>query len=205
MFGVGNVSPSLHSLNQKHNKNSNIVKYYYIITFLLHLKWLFSLILYILKCYLFLWCKAVFLASFLPFSVSHDPSEIILICWFNVKVTFIIIINVENSCPAYYFLWKHFVSGWFDEQKVQKNSIYLKYVSLLLHLINVIHPDSIKSLIWLILFWTVVYISVTKLVTMHYGILFLCEGFIRCCLQICDKKYGIIYPIFLYAKYFYTY
>ncbi len=45
-FGVGNVSPSLHSLNQKHNKNSNIVKYYYIITFLLHLKWLFSHLVY---------------------------------------------------------------------------------------------------------------------------------------------------------------
>ncbi len=37
---------------------------------------------YILKCNLFLWSKAVFSASLLQSSVSHDPSEIILICWF---------------------------------------------------------------------------------------------------------------------------
>jgi len=30
--------------------------------------------------------------------VSHDPSEIILICWFAAQKTFLIIINVENSC-----------------------------------------------------------------------------------------------------------
>ncbi len=29
-------------------------------------------------------------------SVSHDPSEIILICWFSAQETFIIIINIEN-------------------------------------------------------------------------------------------------------------
>jgi len=29
---------------------------------------------------------------------SHDPSEIILICWFDAQETFLIIINVENSC-----------------------------------------------------------------------------------------------------------
>ncbi len=40
-------------------------------------------------------------------SVSHDPSEIIIICWFGAQETFIIIIiiiiiiiNVENSCAA---------------------------------------------------------------------------------------------------------
>ncbi len=33
-------------------------------------------------------------------SVSHDPSEIILICWFGAQETFHIIINVENSCAA---------------------------------------------------------------------------------------------------------
>ncbi len=36
-------------------------------------------------------------------SVSHDPSEIILICWFAAQETFLIIINVENSCTASYF------------------------------------------------------------------------------------------------------
>ncbi len=34
-------------------------------------------------------------------SVSQDPSEIILICWFAVQET--IIIKVENSCAAQYF------------------------------------------------------------------------------------------------------
>ncbi len=34
--------------------------------------------------------------------VSHDPSEILLICWFGAQETIIvvIIINVENSCAA---------------------------------------------------------------------------------------------------------
>ncbi len=43
-------------------------------------------------------------ASFLQSSVSHDPSEIILIGLFNAQETFLIIINVENSCScsAYY-------------------------------------------------------------------------------------------------------
>jgi len=39
--------------------------------------------------------KAEFSASLLQFSVSHDPSEIILICWF-AQETFL----VENSCAA---------------------------------------------------------------------------------------------------------
>ncbi len=34
-------------------------------------------------------------------SVSHDPSEIILICWFAAQETFI---NVENSLAASYFV-----------------------------------------------------------------------------------------------------
>ncbi len=35
---------------------------------------------YTLKCNLFLWCKVELSASLLQISVSHDPSEIILIC-----------------------------------------------------------------------------------------------------------------------------
>ncbi len=34
--------------------------------------------------------------SLLQSSVSHDPSEIILICWFGAQETFLIITNVEN-------------------------------------------------------------------------------------------------------------
>ncbi len=45
--------------------------------------------------------KAEFLALLLQSSVSHDPSEIILICWFGAQETIIVIIsNVENSCAA---------------------------------------------------------------------------------------------------------
>ncbi len=41
--------------------------------------------------------KAVFSASLLQSSVSHDPSEIILICWFAAQETLLIIINVDNN------------------------------------------------------------------------------------------------------------
>jgi len=41
--------------------------------------------------------KAVFSASLLQSSVSHDPLEIILIWWFDAQT---IIINDENSCAA---------------------------------------------------------------------------------------------------------
>ncbi len=61
---------------------------------------------HILKCNLFLWCAAEFSASLLQSSVSHDPSEIILICWFAAQGTLLIIINVENSCAASYFCGK---------------------------------------------------------------------------------------------------
>ncbi len=36
--------------------------------------------------------------------MSHDPSEIILICWFAAQEIFIIIINAKNSCAASYFV-----------------------------------------------------------------------------------------------------
>ncbi len=37
-------------------------------------------------------------------SVSHDPSEIIIIFWFAAQETSLIIINVENSCAAFSIL-----------------------------------------------------------------------------------------------------
>jgi len=44
-----------------------------------------------------------FSVSLLQASVSHDPSEIMIICWFDAQETFIIIINVETSylCKNY--------------------------------------------------------------------------------------------------------
>ncbi len=66
------------------------------------------------------------------FSVTWS-SEIILICWFAAQERFLIIINVENSCAAQYFCGNRdtfYFSGFFDALKVQKNSIYMKYKSL---------------------------------------------------------------------------
>ncbi len=51
--------------------------------------------------------KAELSASLLQSSVSHDPSEIILICWFAAQETCIIIINTKNSCAALYFSVNH--------------------------------------------------------------------------------------------------
>jgi len=47
--------------------------------------------------------KTEFSASLLQSSVAHDPSEITLIWWFAAQETFLIIINVENSCAASFF------------------------------------------------------------------------------------------------------
>ncbi len=60
-------------------------------------------------------CKAEFSASLLQSSVSHDPSEIILKCW--CAETFLIIINVENSCAAqklrifFFIIWKNVINN----------------------------------------------------------------------------------------------
>ncbi len=43
---------------------------------------------YILKCNLLLWL--------LQSSVSHDPSEIILICWFAAQGTYLILTDIQN-------------------------------------------------------------------------------------------------------------
>ncbi len=51
------------------------------------------------------------------FSVSRDPSQIILICWFDAQETVIIIISVEKS-TAYYIYGNHGAlcfSGFSDE------------------------------------------------------------------------------------------
>ncbi len=82
---------------KNNSKNGRNVNYYY------NLKQVFFLFEYMLKCNLFLWCAAEFSASLLQSSVSHDPSEIILICWFAAQETFFKI-NVEHSCAASYFL-----------------------------------------------------------------------------------------------------
>ncbi len=73
-------SPRLCLFHQKYSKHSNTE--------------------YILKCNYFCDVKVEFSASLLQSSVSHDPSQIILIYWFGAQETFLIIINVENSSAA---------------------------------------------------------------------------------------------------------
>ncbi len=68
-------------------------------------------------------------------SVSHDPSEIILVCWFSAQLLWIIIgaqllimviiINIENSFCCNLFFW-YILSAFFDKYKLQKKScVYL--------------------------------------------------------------------------------
>ncbi len=44
-----------------------------------------------------MYCKTEFTVLLHQSSVSHDLSEITLICWFAAKETFLIIINVKNT------------------------------------------------------------------------------------------------------------
>ncbi len=58
------------------------------------------------------------LQSLLQSSVSHDPSEIILNCWF--------IISVGKNCAAFNTFWDlwYFFQGSLINKKVKKNSVY---------------------------------------------------------------------------------
>ncbi len=72
------------------------------------------------------------------FSVTWS-SEIILICWFAAQETFLIIINVENSCAAQYFLWKLWyilffrIHRWIESSKEQ----HLFEIEIFCNIINV--------------------------------------------------------------------
>ncbi len=96
---------------------------------------------YILKCYLFLWCKAEFSAS----SVLHDPSEIILICWFDAQETFLIIINAEKVCCLIFLwiLWYVFQHSLIN----RKNSIYLKKKYFVINIFTVTFDQFDVSLL----------------------------------------------------------
>jgi len=71
---------------------SNIVKYYY--NYFLNVIILLNVIYSSDQS----WISSII--SFLQSSESHDPSEITLIWWFDAQETFLIIINVENTCAA---------------------------------------------------------------------------------------------------------
>ncbi len=53
--------------------------------------------------------KAEFYASLLQSSVSHDPSEIILICWFTAQETFLIIVIISVKTVVLLYLFKFFI------------------------------------------------------------------------------------------------
>ncbi len=95
----------------------------------------------ILKCNLFLWEK-LFSASLLQSSVSHDPSEIILICWFAAQQTFLIIVNVESSCAYIYTfisLWKICFLRWIESLKkhlFERENFIMTLLSLLNNLMH---------------------------------------------------------------------
>ncbi len=90
-----------------------------------------------------------FSASLLQSLVSHDPSKIIIICWFHAQETFIIIIIiitifyhaddfVETMISIFFqiFVYILYINIFVDiEYKVQKNSTYLKSFC---YIINVI-------------------------------------------------------------------
>ncbi len=117
---------------------SKTVKLWNIITI-----WNYCFLLeYIVKCNLFLWCKAEFSASLLQSSVSHDPSEISLICW--IAERFLIIIHVENSYAAIYFCGNHdnTSSRLFIE-------IEMSLMSLLIYLMQ---PCWIKKIIYIYIY-----------------------------------------------------
>ncbi len=71
--------------DQNYSKNSNIVKYYIFFYFNVFL----NVIVFL--------AKLNFQHSLLQTSVSHDPSEIILIFLFDAQETVIIIINVKKN------------------------------------------------------------------------------------------------------------
>ncbi len=57
--------------------------------------------------------------SLLQSSVSHDPSEIILIFWIIISVETVVLLN------CFWNMW-YFFLRFFDEYNVKKNSIYSK-------------------------------------------------------------------------------
>ncbi len=49
-----------------------------------------------------MWCSAEFSSAITP--VSHDPSEIILICWFIISVEIVMLLNIFfGTCGTFFF------------------------------------------------------------------------------------------------------
>ncbi len=96
--------------------------------------------------------KAAFSASLLQSSVSHNPSEIILKCWFASQETFLIIVNVENRYAVSYIVETvdtFIFSGFFDKYKFLKgfipwyNIIYIYYIYMCVCTYTHLHLPSL--------------------------------------------------------------
>ncbi len=100
---------------------------------------------YTLKKNLFLWFKAEFSALSLQYSISHDPSEIIRICWFCAQETFKLLQLLSVLKRIVLFLI--YLSDWMsDENTFPKNINYLKlWIKCILLSVSInVHPCWIK-------------------------------------------------------------
>ncbi len=67
-------------------------------------------------------------------SMSHNPSEMILICWFGAQCTFLVIIKVENSFLIFFWKLRYLFSRilwWIEfstEQHLFKIKIFCKNI-----------------------------------------------------------------------------
>ncbi len=97
-----------------------------------------------------MYSNAKLTASLLRSSVSHDPSEIILICWFAAQESFLIIILLFSMLktvvvvPIFtetmHFFHDSLMIESLKEQHVFETEIFCNIMSLLSLLINLMHP-----------------------------------------------------------------
>ncbi len=128
-------SPRLHLLDQKYSKNfKNIITI---------LKQLF-LCEYMLNCHLFLWSKLYFqhhYSSLQCHMIFRNHSNMLICCSRDICTAE----YVCGNCDTFYF------SGFFDVQKVEKNSIYLKR-NPLKHYCNPLHVFTIIYSIYIYIY-----------------------------------------------------
>jgi len=91
-----------------------------------------------------MWCKAGFSASSLQSSVSHDASEIILICWFGAQGYFFLLM-MKTVVLLYIFMETEiFFQDSLISLSLEKSSV----INVFTDLINIMHPFWIVLLFW---------------------------------------------------------
>ncbi len=83
-----------------------------------------------------------FYLLFVQSSVSHDPSEIIIICWFGAQVTYLIIINAENRIHRIHWWIKGLKEQDLFELEIFSNIINVFTVPF----VTLHHKTGLKSL-----------------------------------------------------------